>query len=78
MTDIENFIDAVVNKNYAKSNEMFSEILGQKVDQALDAEKIAMANVVFNNVEDPDDDDITDEELDEFLDDEDLEEDEEV
>lgn len=76
MTNIEDFIDAVVNKNYAKSNEMFSDLIGQKVDQALDAEKIAMANVVFNGV-DPEDNDIDDEELEEFLDDEDFEEEDE-
>lgn len=78
MTEIENFIDAMVNKDYARSNEMFSDLMNQKIDQALDAEKAAVAGQIFNGVE-PEEDDISDEDLeaaaDEALDDEDFEDD---
>lgn len=75
MASIENFIDAMIDKDHVRSNEMFADIIGQKVDAALDAEKIAVASQVFNGVE-LDDEDFSDEELeaaaDEALEDEDL------
>lgn len=77
MTSIEDFINAVVDKNYAKSNEMFSDLIGQKIDHALDAEKIAMANVMFNDVDPDEDFDVSDEDLEEFLDEDDIDLDDE-
>ena len=75
MADIENFIDAMMNKDHVRSNEMFADLIGQKVDAALDAEKVAVASHIFNGVE-IDDEDLSDEELeaaaDEALEDEDL------
>ena len=75
MADIENFIDAMINKDHVRSNEMFADLIGQKVDAALDAEKVAVASHIFNGVE-IDDDDLSDEELeaaaDEALEDEEL------
>lgn len=62
MADIENFIDAMMNKDHVRSNEMFADLIGQKVDAALDAEKVAVASHIFNGVE-IDDDDLSDEEL---------------
>ena len=62
MADIENFIDAMINKDHVRSNEMFADLIGQKVDAALDAEKVAVASHIFNGVE-IDDDDLSDEEL---------------
>jgi len=51
--------------------------MNQKVDAALDAEKVAMAGQIFNDVEEIDDEDISDEDLeaaaDEAIEDEDLE-----
>ena len=78
MADIENFINAMIDKDHVRSNEMFSDIISQKVDAALDAEKIAVAGQIFNDVEPEDMDDVSDEDLevaaDDVLDDEDLEE----
>ena len=62
MADIENFIDAMINKDHVRSNEMFADLIGQKVDAALDTEKVAVASHIFNGVE-IDDDDLSDEEL---------------
>jgi len=77
MADIENFIDAMMNKDHVQSSNIFAELMNQKVDAALDAEKVAMAGQIFNDVEEIDDEDISDEDLeaaaDEAIDDEDLE-----
>jgi len=62
MASIENFIDAMIDKDHVRSNEMFADIIGQKVDAALDAEKIAVASQVFNGVE-FEDENISDEDL---------------
>lgn len=77
MADIENFIDAMMNKDHVQSSNIFAELMNQKVDTALDAEKVAMAGQIFNDVEEIDDEDISDEDLeaaaDEAIEDEDLE-----
>lgn len=77
MADIENFIDAMMNKDHVQSSNIFAELMNQKVDAALDAEKVAMAGQIFNDVEEIDNEDISDEDLeaaaDEAIDDEDLE-----
>lgn len=62
MNDMNNFIDAVTQKDYVSANNMFAELMGQKIDVALDAEKIGMANQVFNSGE-TDGDEVSDEEL---------------
>ena len=62
MEDMNNFIDAMVQKDYAQANGIFNELMGQKIDIALDAEKINVADQVFNDVE-PEEDDISDEEI---------------
>lgn len=77
MADIENFIDAMMNKDHVQSSNIFAELMNQKVDAALDAEKVAMAGQIFNDVEEIEDEDISDEDLeaaaDEAIEDEDLE-----
>jgi hypothetical protein len=61
MADIENFIDAMINKDHVRSNEMFADLIGQKVDAALDAEKVAVASNIFNTVKITNDDLLDDE-----------------
>ena len=77
MANIENFIDAMISKDHVQSNNIFAELMSQKVDAALDAEKVAMAGQIFNDVEEIDDEDISDEDLeaaaDEVISDEDVE-----
>lgn len=70
MTEINDFLDAVMNQDFSKAGPMFNELLGAKVNDALEQEKIAVADQVFNGAEDTDDieDDISDEELDAALD----------
>lgn len=81
MTEINDFLDAVIDQDFSKAGPMFNELLGAKVNDALEQEKIAVADQVFNAAEVTDEveDDISDEELDAMLadveiDDEDFEE----
>ena len=49
---IEDFINAVSEKDYAKAEPMFQDMMGQRMNDALDAEKIAVANKIYNGIED--------------------------
>ena len=69
MSDIENFINQAFNKDYNAAGESFVDIMNQKMSDALEQEKIRMANSIYN-------DDIEDEDLD--LDDEDEDDCEEI
>ena len=84
MADIDDMINNVVNQDFSKSQTYFDAIMQGKVNDALEQEKIAMANRIFNldnpdgeDYEDPDAD-ISDEDLEDAaedaLDDEDDEE----
>lgn len=87
MADIENFIDAVMNQDFTNAGPMFNELLGDKLNDALEQEKIAVADSIFNEVEDEeqlemdfdeeeldDDIEISDEEMDDAIYDTDEEE----
>jgi len=52
MMEIEDFINTVVNQDFAKAGPMFTELLQAKVDDAMDAEKVKLANQIYNGVED--------------------------
>ena len=69
MSDIENLINQAFNKDYNAAGESFVDIMNQKMSDALEQEKIRMANSIYN-------DDIDDEDLD--LDDEDEDDWEEI
>lgn len=88
--EIQDLVQAALDQNYNKANEVFSDLMGAKVSDVLDQQKIAMADQIFNGIEPEDDDyqaseddvdqqddadlDISDEELDEILaDDEEVE-----
>lgn len=89
MADIDDMINNVVNQDFSKSQTYFDAVMQAKVNDALEQEKIAMANRIFNldnpegeNYEEPveasDEEDVSDEELEagaeEALDDEEDEE----
>lgn len=69
MSEIESLINNIVDQDFASAGPTFADILNNKLDDALEQEKVAMADQTFNGVE-PDDEeiddeeDITDEELD--------------
>lgn len=80
MADIENFIDAVMNQDFTNAGPMFNDLLGDKLNDALEQEKIAVASSIFNEVEDEeqlemdfeeeeldDDIEISDEEMDDAI-----------
>lgn len=50
---IEDLINYSLNQDYNKAGQVFGDVLGQKMDVALEQEKIRLANSVFNGV-DPD------------------------
>ena len=48
---LRSFVDALQGGNFTNAETMFNDILGDKVQDALDAEKIAVADEIFNGVE---------------------------
>jgi hypothetical protein len=45
---INDFINAVGEKEFNRAESIFSSVLGDKVNTALDAEKVAVASDIFN------------------------------
>lgn len=73
---ISDLIDHIATQNFAKAGPMFHDILNDKIQDSLEAEKAAIASAMFGKEED--EDDFTDEELEEVEEDDfDEEEDEE-
>ena len=71
MTEINDFLDAVIDQDFSKAGPMFNDLLDMKLNDALEQEKIAVADQIFNGAEvdeDEIDDDISDEDLDAMLD----------
>ena len=48
---VEEFIDAIAAQNFNKAKEHFDDMLGDRVVDALDAEKKIVADSIFNNTE---------------------------
>tara|TARA_R110000796_G_scaffold130746_1_gene246420 strand:- start:484 stop:717 length:234 start_codon:yes stop_codon:yes gene_type:complete len=67
---IEDLIDSIADQNFAKAEPMFHDLLNAKMGDALETEKIKVADQVFNDGEeeqlemDFDDEDLDDEDLD--------------
>lgn len=62
MTDISTLIQNVTNGDNVQASSIFDQLMGAKVNYALEAEKIKMADVTFNGAEE-DDPEIEDEDL---------------
>ena len=82
---VEEFIDALAAQNFNRAKAHFDDIIYDKMNDAIEQEKITVANQIFNNVEDDEEEldlDLGDEELDDedYVEDEieDEDEDEEV
>lgn len=71
--EIEDLINSVVDQDFSKAAPTFAEIMRTKMDDALEQEKISVADQIFNGHEADeeesmeDDDDITDEEIDDAI-----------
>ena len=61
MSDIENLINQAFNKDYNAAGESFVDIMNQKMSDALEQEKIRMANSIYNDDIEDDDEDLDDE-----------------
>lgn len=55
MAEIENFIDAVLDQDFSKAGPMFSDLLGSKISDALNQEKISVADQIFNGASEDED-----------------------
>ncbi len=53
---IEDLVQAAMNQDYTSANEIFNDMMSNKVSDALDQEKIAIANQLYNGGEPEDDD----------------------
>lgn len=55
MTDIIDFLNNVTNKDYAKAETQFADLINGRLNDRLQNEKVKVAGMVFNNVieEDP-------------------------
>tara|TARA_R110000868_G_scaffold282471_1_gene542727 strand:+ start:8851 stop:9099 length:249 start_codon:yes stop_codon:yes gene_type:complete len=70
MPDIEDLINNVANQDFSKAGLTFNELMSIKIADAMEQQKIAVANAIYNTDEEDDD------QLELDLDDEDLEDDE--
>ena len=48
---VADMIDFAHSQEYNKATEIFNELIGTKLSAALDQEKVAVANQIFNDVE---------------------------
>jgi len=47
--NLDNFVDAIQATNYNKAGDLFNDMLGSKMQDALEAEKVNVAANIFNN-----------------------------
>lgn len=76
---VQDLIQAALNQDYNHANDVFGNLMGEKMSDALEQEKIAIANQIYNGEEPEEEldiDDIADETDEELEDDDELEEDE--
>lgn len=50
--EINDLIDAIQNQNFNSAKDTFDSLLSDKLTDALDAEKIVVADTIFNGAED--------------------------
>lgn len=72
MSDINDLIKSALDQDYNKANQVFGDLMGEKIDDALDQEKAKIASQIYGDGE-PEEDLVDDEDLEDLIDDEDLE-----
>jgi len=50
--ELNDLIDAIQNQNFNSAKDTFDSLLSDKLTDALDAEKIVVADTIFNGAED--------------------------
>lgn len=73
MSSTEDFINSIMDKDFNSAQGVFADLMNDRITDALEQQKIAVAGTMFGEEED----EVEEEDLEEFEDDEDLEEDEE-
>lgn len=65
---IEELIDAIAQQNFNQAKSHFEDVLGDKMNDALDAEKLSVAQSIYNDAEESEEDfdleDVEDDDLD--------------
>ena len=74
-SSVQDLIQAALNQDYNHANDIFGNLMGEKMSDALEQEKIAVANQIYNGEEPEEEIEIDDEDLE--FDEEDSEDDEE-
>jgi len=72
--NLNQFVDAIQASNFNNAGDLLNDMLGSKMQDAMDAEKVAVADTIFNDA--PEEEEIEELELD--LEDEDESEEDEV
>ncbi len=67
---IESMIDSILGNDYKTSSDIFNDMVSDKMNDALEDKKVAIADTMFNG--ESDDLEISDEEIEEFFDEEDI------
>lgn len=57
---LSNMIDYITQSEFQKANDIFNDVLGQRVSDALDQEKVAVAQAMYSP-EEEDEEDLADE-----------------
>lgn len=73
---IANMIDYITQSEFQKANDVFNDLLGQRVSDSLEQEKVAVAQAMYSQEEDESeysDEDVDDEDIDMEVSDEELE-----
>lgn len=65
---IQDLVQAAIDQNFNKANEVFSDMMSDKVFDALNQEKIAVADRIYNGVEPEQDDYEVDDDVDQQYD----------
>ena len=60
---ISELIGSIENKDFVAASTMFNDMVGQRMQTALDAEKIALADTLYNNTPQDTTDEIPDEDI---------------
>jgi len=60
---ISELIGSIENKDFVSASTMFNDMVGQRMQTALDAEKIALADTLYNNTPENTTDEIPDENI---------------
>ena len=84
MSDINDLIQHAMDQDFNKANQVFGDLMGNKISDALEQEKASIASVLYNDdieveedeFDDDDDIELSDEDIDELIDNEDFDEDE--